>query len=369
MATVRKRIIRPSGQVRWLFDYRDRDGKRRAKMFARKADAETYATKVRAELQAGTHTPPTESKTVEGAAQDWLLRETPEMLEAGTVRQYRQHVTLHIVPRIGSVKLCDLTTPRVETFKNELLRDLSRSMATAVLTSLKGIVKEAQRLGHASFNGTTPVKISKKRRAIAKDLGSGAAVAFPRKDELLALISASAGKFPLTRVETTRKREKKTVAVCWRPFVLTAIFTGMRCSELRGLTWDHVDIDAAIIRVRQRADFQNRMGAPKSEAGTRDIPLTPMVVNTLREWKLACPKTALNLVFPTENGRIHSNSNIIRTATFTSSAGGHYSGRPASWSRAKMMAPGSRNTPSTPFATPQPRFSSSRAGLPRRFRP
>jgi integrase len=49
------------------------------------------------------------------------------------------------------------------------------------------------------------------------------------------------------------------------------------------------------------------MGAP---AGERHIPLTPMVVNALREWELACPKGALDLVFPTSNGTVQTLSNI-----------------------------------------------------------
>jgi integrase len=39
-----------------------------------------------------------------------------------------------------------------------------------------------------------------------------------------------------------------------RPFIVTAIFTGMRLSELRGLRWSDVDLEAGIIHVRQRAD-------------------------------------------------------------------------------------------------------------------
>jgi len=34
------------------------------------------------------------------------------------------------------------------------------------------------------------------------------------------------------------------------------------------------------------------------------VPLAPIVINTLKEWKLACPKTTLNLVFPSERGEI-----------------------------------------------------------------
>jgi len=37
-----------------------------------------------------------------------------------------------------------------------------------------------------------------------------------------------------------------------------------------------------------------------------------MVVNTLREWKLACPKSELELVFPTAKGRVEHHKNIVR---------------------------------------------------------
>ena len=50
--------------------------------------------------------------------------------------------------------------------------------------------------------------------------------------------------------------------------------------------------------MRQRADRYNAIGKPKSESGERTVPLTPIVANTLREWKLACPKSEQGLVFP-----------------------------------------------------------------------
>ena len=91
----------------------------------------------------------------------------------------------------------------------------------------------------------------------------------------------------------------------WRPLLLTAIFTGLRASELRGLRWADVDLKLGELHVRQRADRYNAIGRPKSAAGERTIPLAPMLVNTLREWKLACPKSELDLAFPTASGRPH----------------------------------------------------------------
>src|SRR5262249_3947020 len=97
----------------------------------------------------------------------------------------------------------------------------------------------------------------------------------------------------------------------WRPLLITAIFTGMRSSELRALDWDAVNFERRSFHIRQRADAWGVLGAPKSAAGIRDIPMSPTVFNTLREWKLPCPKGKGNLVFPNGRGNIQDHANIV----------------------------------------------------------
>jgi integrase len=92
----------------------------------------------------------------------------------------------------------------------------------------------------------------------------------------------------------------------WRPLLLTAIFTGLRASELRGLPWSDVDL--------KRGDQYNVIGPPKSAAARRTVPIPPLLVNTLREWKLRCPPSEYGLVFPTAIGNIANHKNLIRTA-------------------------------------------------------
>ena len=76
----------------------------------------------------------------------------------------------------------------------------------------------------------------------------------------------------------------------------------MRASELRGLIWDDVDLQHGQINVRRRADRFGTFGPPKSEAGTRSIPLSPLLLSALKQWRLACPKGELGLVFPNGAG-------------------------------------------------------------------
>src|SRR5262249_31180058 len=86
-----------------------------------------------------------------------------------------------------------------------------------------------------------------------------------------------------------------------RPLLLTAIFAGLRSSELRGLRWSDVDFKKGELNVRQRADRYGVIGNPKSKAGHRAVPLPSQVVQALREWKLQCPK-GTGLVFPAVSG-------------------------------------------------------------------
>jgi integrase len=78
------------------------------------------------------------------------------------------------------------------------------------------------------------------------------------------------------------------------------------------LRWRDVNLKEEKIHVRQRADRLNQIGQPKSVAGDREVPLRPIVLEALREWKLQCPKGELDLVFPNGNGGIENLSNILQ---------------------------------------------------------
>jgi integrase len=303
MASIRKRTL-PSGEIRWLVDYRDRAGIRRAKQFATKAAAVSYETKTRSAVADGTHVPDSQSVTVANAADLWVAAGERDGLEKTTVRQRRQHVDLHIKPFIGITKLSELTAPAVQSFINELMETRSRAMARRVLTSLKGIVAEAQRGGLIGQNVALISKVGRSRADREED----SEVVIPPKEHLKLLLAKSAEIWPLTR----RNTRGDLVTCCWRPLIVTAIFTGMRASELRGLAWSCVDLDAGLIHVRQRADRYNRLGPPKSKAGRRSIPMAPIVANTLKEWKLACPASKLDLVFPSERLEIIWHTNLYQ---------------------------------------------------------
>lgn len=292
MTSIRKRSWpAPDGTEKssWLVDYRDQAGKRRAKTFARKKDAEAWLTQAAWEVTKGVHTADSQSVTVKAAADIWVRKAEQEGRERSTIQQYRGLADLHIVPLIGGERLTKLTRPSVEAFRDELVKTRSKAMAGKAVRALSSILTEAQRRGLVAQNVARDVRVVRSSREKAK-------IVIPTKAELRALLDHAPADL--------------------KPLVMTAIFTALRASELRGLRWADVDLKAATVTVTQRADRFSEIGAPKSEAGYRSVPIPSALVSELREWKLRSPKGEAGLVFPNSRGGVQQYAHLMRRKFF-----------------------------------------------------
>ena len=342
--SIRKRTwtSRKGKQEAWIVDYTDQHGKRRHKTFAKKKDADNYAASTHVQVREGTHVADSQSITVLEAGRLWLRSAEAEGVEKTTWEQYEQHLRLHIAPFLGPIRLSQLSALHVTEFRDRLragdpeltpaelhklrkdmrsdgrrrknggqrgnekltddaLRRLPRSpaMVRGIISSLGALLANALEQQLVGRNVVRELRKRRKRGTARDDrhktkLKTG--VDIPTPDEIRRLIAQAKGR--------------------WRPFLITAIGTGLRASELRGLLWTDLDLTdgKSELHVRQRADRFNQMGPPKSGAGQRTIPLTPTVVSELREWKLKCPKKngKLGLVFPNGKGNVESHNNIVR---------------------------------------------------------
>ena len=274
MSVRRRQWASPNGETKeaWIVDYRDQHGARHIKTFERKRDADTHHALVAVDVRKGIHTAESRSGTVAEAGKLWLESGEAAGLERATSAAYRQHLELHIVPLIGGVKLAMLTAPLVRSFEDRLRQDRSAAMVRKVLRSLGAILADAQERGLVAQNVVHGLRHRRRgrerRRAERRQNGRlKIGVDIPTPDEIKAIVAHLDGPR--------------------RPLLLTAIFAGLRASELRGLRWQDIDLKRGELHVRQRADRYGKVGRPKSEAGERTVPLPPMVVTVLREHKLA----------------------------------------------------------------------------------
>jgi integrase len=298
--SVRKREwVSPQGEAReaWVVDYVDGRGQRRNKNFKRKRDADAYHAKVGVDVRAGIHTPDSTSLTIAQAGELWIQTGEINGLERSTLVSYREHLDLHIAPLLGDTKLSQLTVPMVRAFEDKLRVDRSPAMARKALGSLSMLLSDAHERGLVAQNVVRGLRARRRpghdQRADRRQKGKlRVGIDIPTPDEIRAFVAALQGP--------------------WRPHFLTAVFTGLRASELRGLRWSDVDLKRGEVHVRQRVDRFSKVGALKSESAERTVPLPPMLMNVLRQWKLACPKGPLNLVFPNSSGNPYSPSNVLQ---------------------------------------------------------
>lgn len=311
--SVRKREwISPKGEAKsaWVVDYTDSKGKRRLKTFAKKKEADAFAGKASVEVREGVHVADSASATVTAAGKLWIASATAAGLERTTIRSYQAHLDLHIAPFIGTAKISSLSIPAVRAFEDELRANArSPAMVKKVLVSLGSLLADAQERGLTARNVVRDIRGRRgrgERRQEKRHKGRAkVGVDIPTPTEIKAIVGALEGR--------------------WRPLLLTAIFTGLRASELRGLRWSDVDLEKREIRVHQRADAFNDIGKPKSISGERTVPAPPIVINALREWKLACPRHDTgkrdeagnpilkhDLAFPNGSGKVEQLNNIVR---------------------------------------------------------
>jgi integrase len=282
MAVRKRQWITRKGEHKeaWIVDYTDGTGKRHIQTFEKKKDADAFAAKVRVDINAGTHVALDNNITMADVAEKWIKRVEADGLERTTLRQYRQHVGLHMLPRIGGVKLKNFTRGHVERFRDDLLsgdKKLSPAMARKVWVSFKSILKN-EHCSHLADNVKIGGKRSKAKLEVGRDI--------PTTDEVKRLIEAAASRPNLCML------------------LKVAALTGLRASELRGLRWSDVDLKASELHVRQRADRWGNIGPPKTDSGTRTIPFGADLAVALKAWKLACPKGELGLVFPSRDGAV-----------------------------------------------------------------
>jgi integrase len=89
----------------------------------------------------------------------------------------------------------------------------------------------------------------------------------------------------------------------YRTLLATAIFTALRQGELLGLTWQDMDFDAGLVRVRKSLDRSGNRTEPKTSQAVREVLLMPALGRMLREHKLASPYSAASdFVFASQAG-------------------------------------------------------------------
>ena len=197
-------------------------------------------------------------RTLKEYADAWIAEQT--QLRPRTKASYETHLRLHVLPRLGRLRITDVNEDDVAALIVDLrAKGLSGWTIRTALTPLGRI------LGHAARRGRIPANpVQKLERDERPKVGSREQRILDH-DEIEALLAAARPTY--------------------RPLLATAIFTGLRQGELLGLTWADVDFEAGLVSVRRQLDRSGERVEPKTAQAIRDVVLMPALGRILKSHK------------------------------------------------------------------------------------
>ena len=223
--------------------------------------------------------------------EDWMTiwaEDYTGHLKPRTAIMYRGYINNHIIPGLGKAPLQKLQPHDVQKFYNKLSVDLAPKSVKNIHGILHKAMKQAVANGMTRTNPADFCTLPKAKKPEIKPLGEEEMKAFIRKS--------------LEKTDTSRL-----------VFAVDTL-TGMRQSEILGLTWDNVDLDNGLIYVKQQLQLVGGkyvLLTPKHDK-ERVISISPYVVKLLqgqireqKKWQLAAGSAwdnTNNFVFTDELG-------------------------------------------------------------------
>lgn len=234
------------------------NGRTHRKRFRTKAEALDHQAQIRTQARDGSYIHPAQSKiTFADYSAHWLaslqVRET-------TLVSYERNLRNHLVPVFGPMRLRQITRTQVQDFITALSQGpLAPATIRAIINLLRIVLRAAVHDGRLMESPCFKLRLPE----------------VPPK-QLAVFTQAQASAL----LRTATPRDYAALA--------TALGTGVRQGELLGITLDVLDLDNAVLHVRQQLRSPVGRGRPaltpllKTTASRRTLSLPPFVVEALR---------------------------------------------------------------------------------------
>lgn len=200
--------------------------------------------------------------TIADHATDWIARLEKYDASPNTIRSYVSNLNCHILPKLGSTPLKQLSKSRCRSWWHNLDHDKPEACKNAyrVLSALlhDAVIQEIIPVSPLKIPGA--MKTGRKIRTEAQER-----VATPEQLDLISQYMPSD----------------------LRISVYLAGLAGLRYSEIAALTRRHVDLVENVIKVRaavkRTREGKTVLGPPKSERAVRDVPIGGLLRSRLVE--------------------------------------------------------------------------------------
>ncbi len=200
---------------------------------------------------------------------EWLECYVKPTTKSKTYIRYSEIVRGHIIPKIGSYEIGELTPLVLQRFVTELLSGgnlktgtgLSSNSVNGIITVIQNSLKSAFAIGIVPEYNADKIKRPKVKEKQV--------VCFTKQEQ--------------RQIEQAILDGYKSKLYG----VILCLYTGLRIGELLALEWSDVDLQKGIISVNKtRHDGKgNSVNSPKTETSRRMIPIPKQLLPFMKEWK------------------------------------------------------------------------------------
>ena len=239
--------------------YTAKDGSRKEKHFDTLPEARNWLADAQYEDKHGVNTTSTEM-TVDAWFEFWITNLIAD-LAPNTLRNYRERYKHNIQPVIGKMRLCDVKPMHCKIVLNRMEATYAGSTIRQCYIAMGTMFRAAVMNDMLTKHPMDGVRFTKPVRAV---------------DDIKFLTVEEQEKF----LETAKRSHN------YRQYVLL-LETGLRTSEMIGLTWDAIDWKKRTLTVNKTLEYRHgtkvwRAGPPKSKSSYRTIPLTKRAYEVLK---------------------------------------------------------------------------------------
>jgi integrase len=281
---------------------RDADGNRKRikrRGFKKISEAKTAMAELMLDLKNGNLNSLNENMSLNQYLDYWLENYAKTNTKPKTFVEYEKIINTHIKPALGHIHLHELKSVQLQTYYKLKLKSLSAQTVKHHHRLLSKVLNDAIGWELISNNATKGAKPPKPEKTVMKTLSA---------EQL--------------KVLTKTAKEKTPV---YSPIIHSAAHTGMRKSELVGLSWENVDFITEKVYICQTITeangkfYFNRI--PKNEQ-PRGVKMTKELLRAMETLKeehdhrkkiLGESYNPHNLVFCNSKGNIMASSEISRS--------------------------------------------------------
>jgi len=306
----------PDGKWVAMARYRDMDGETRrvkAQGSSKGASAEALKAKFRDRSKLSGVELDGESRVSE-LAHKYLAAKEGEDLAGGTLYHLRRQLEKVVVPRLGKLRIREVSPQVVESLVRSVAADKGPGAALNLRSTLSGLFNAAARWGCVGVNPVGFVPVPKQKPREIRALTALEVVAM--RDYAVEKLRPRTVEDRLARADGDTRRmggaDPSRLVLDIMHFLLA---TGCRASEVLGTAWEDVHLDAPEpwVEIRQQAVYVPGEGVkltPTKEHDIRRLRLRGVVLEMLRERKGSATGP---MVFQTRSGGLMDSRNIART--------------------------------------------------------